>query len=270
MSSDQFVEELPTQAVPPRSRAKRLVLQIEVRSRAPSREADPVQVAFNKRRLMIGFAVAVENCSAATLLGLPRIGSMLNAVHAARQAVLQGEILRMLGERRSEEASRGIQRAGSSKGSACLCGLLGSLDGFGLGGSVLTPHGHLALIEDRDAPALEPELAQRLQMPSRGDRGTVFCNSAPMSRSRASRCLLVLERIGAHYVTALSLCRRTEPRQQNADPSPRKRNWLGWRSPRLDDWGGVPDGNVLQSLWQELDSAFRLELLESQCGVQIS
>ena len=28
---------------------------------------------------------------------------------------------------------------------------------------VLTPHGHLTLIEDRDASALEPELAQRLQ-----------------------------------------------------------------------------------------------------------
>src|ERR1035437_204745 len=28
---------------------------------------------------------------------------------------------------------------------------------------VLTPHGPLTLIEDRDAPALEPELAQRLQ-----------------------------------------------------------------------------------------------------------
>src|ERR1019366_7453896 len=28
---------------------------------------------------------------------------------------------------------------------------------------VLTPHGHLTLIEDRDALALEPELAQRLQ-----------------------------------------------------------------------------------------------------------
>ena len=63
------------------------------------------------------FAVAVESCCAGrNFSACRRICSRLHAVHAACQAVLQGEILRMLGMPRSAEAIERIQSSGLSTG----------------------------------------------------------------------------------------------------------------------------------------------------------
>jgi len=98
---------------------------------------------------------------------------------------------------------------------------------------VLTPHGHLILSEDRDASALEPELARRLQNAfARGSGHGLLQLGASEVGVALPPVLSYWREFGARYVTAL--CTRS----------------------------------VLQSLWQELHIAFGLELSKSSCGVQ--
>jgi SNF2-related domain/SNF2 Helicase protein/Helicase conserved C-terminal domain len=136
---------------------------------------------------------------------------------------------------------------------------------------VLTPHGHLTLIDDREAPLLEPELAQRLR--DAFARGT----GHGLLQLGASEVGVVVPPIfsywrefGARYVTAL--CTLTDAGAVSTEthippPPDAELAWLALAAPPMTG-AEYLTAAVLQSLWQELDSAFGRELSESKCGIQ--
>ncbi|MGB6260683.1 MAG: DEAD/DEAH box helicase [Candidatus Sulfotelmatobacter sp.] len=136
---------------------------------------------------------------------------------------------------------------------------------------VLTPHGHLTLIEDRDASALEPELAQRLQDAFAGGAGHGLLQLGASEVGVALPAVFSYWReFAARYVTAL--CTLPEAVSQPTKihiPSPPDAElaWLALAAPPMTG-ADYLTATALQSLWQELDSAFGLELSASKCGVQ--
>src|ERR1700729_1140200 len=137
---------------------------------------------------------------------------------------------------------------------------------------VLTPHGHLILSEDRDASALEPELARRLQNAfARGSgHGLLQLGASELGVALPSAFSYWRE-FGARYVTALCTRADSEARSTTThNPSPPDDAELAWLSLAAPPMTGAEylTASVLQSLWQELHIAFGLELSESNCGVQ--
>jgi superfamily II DNA or RNA helicase len=136
---------------------------------------------------------------------------------------------------------------------------------------VLTPHGHLILREDRDASVLEPELARRLQNAfARGSGHGLFQLGASEVGVALSPVFSYWREFGARYVTAL--CTRPDGETRftiTHSPSPpdAELTWLALAAPPMTG-AEYLTATVLQSLWQELDIAFGLELSESKCGVQ--
>ncbi|MGA7547157.1 MAG: DEAD/DEAH box helicase [Candidatus Sulfotelmatobacter sp.] len=136
---------------------------------------------------------------------------------------------------------------------------------------VLTPHGHLTLIEDRDASALEPELAQRLQDAFvRGSGHGLLQLGASEVGVALSPVFSYWREFGARYVTAICTLPEGGARSiKRHIPSPPDAElaWLALAAPPMTGAEYLTT-TVLQCLWQELDSAFGLELSESKCGVQ--
>src|SRR5580704_9539125 len=135
---------------------------------------------------------------------------------------------------------------------------------------VLTPHGHLILREDRDASVLEPELARRLQNAfARGSGHGLFQLGASEVGVALSPVFSYWREFGARYVTALCTRPDGETRFTTHSPSPPEAE-LAWLALAVPPMTGAEylTASVLQSLWQELDIAFGLELSESKCGVQ--
>ena len=136
---------------------------------------------------------------------------------------------------------------------------------------VLTPHGHLILSEDRDASALEPELARRLQNAfARGSGHGLLQLGASEVGVELPPVLSYWREFGARYVTAL--CTRPDGETgstitHNPSPPDAELAWLALAAPPMTG-AEYLTASVLQSLWQDLDSAFGLELSESKCGVQ--
>ena len=136
---------------------------------------------------------------------------------------------------------------------------------------VLTPHGHLILSEDRDASALEPELARRLQDAfARGSGHGLLQLGASEVGVALPPVLSYWREFGARYVTAL--CTRPDGETDSTTmhtPSPPDAElaWLALAAPPMNG-AEYLTASVLQSLWQDLDSALGLELSESKCGVQ--
>ncbi|MGA7927905.1 MAG: hypothetical protein WCA20_18195 [Candidatus Sulfotelmatobacter sp.] len=136
---------------------------------------------------------------------------------------------------------------------------------------VLTPHGHLSLIEDRDVPALEPELAQRLLNAfARGSGHGLLQLGASEVGVPLPPVLSYWREFSARYVTAL--CTLTDAGARSTEthpPSPPDAElaWLALAAPPMTG-AEYLTARVLESLWQELDGAFGLELSESKCGVQ--
>jgi hypothetical protein len=89
---------------------------------------------------------------------------------------------------------------------------------------VLTPHGHLTLIDDRDGPALEPELAQRLQVAfARGSGHGLLQLGASEVGVPLPPVFSYWREFGARYVTAL--CTLTDAGGRSTEthpPSPRR------------------------------------------------
>src|SRR2546427_3901404 len=87
---------------------------------------------------------------------------------------------------------------------------------------VLTPHGHLILSEDRDASALEPELARRLQNAfARGSGHALLQLGASEVGTALPPVFSYWREFGARYVTAL--CTRFDaqaPHSKVHVPSP--------------------------------------------------
>ncbi|MGA7359250.1 MAG: DEAD/DEAH box helicase [Candidatus Sulfotelmatobacter sp.] len=136
---------------------------------------------------------------------------------------------------------------------------------------VLTPHGHLTLIEDRDASALEPELAQRLQDAFvRGSGHGLLQLGASEVGVALPPVFSYWREFGARYVTAICTLPEGGARSiKRHIPSPPDAElaWLALAAPPMTG-AEYLTASVLQGLWQELDSAFGLELSESKCGVQ--
>jgi non-specific serine/threonine protein kinase len=136
---------------------------------------------------------------------------------------------------------------------------------------VLTPHGHLTLIEDRDASALEPELAQRLQDAFvRGSGHGLLQLGASEVGVALPPVFSYWREFGARYVTAVCTLPEGGARSiKRHIPSPPDAElaWLALAAPPMTG-AEYLTASVLQGLWQELDSAFGLELSESKCGVQ--
>jgi superfamily II DNA or RNA helicase len=135
----------------------------------------------------------------------------------------------------------------------------------------LTPHGHLTLAEDRDAPALDPELAQRLRDAfTRGSGHGLLRLGAGEVGTAIPSVFSYWREFGARYVTAICTQPDMEPSQLKARvpaPSDAELASLALVAPPMIG-AEYLTATVLHTLWQELDSAFQCELSESKCGVQ--
>jgi non-specific serine/threonine protein kinase len=127
------------------------------------------------------------------------------------------------------------------------------------------------LIEDRDASALEPELAQRLQDAFvRGSGHGLLQLGASEVGVALPPVFSYWREFGARYVTAICTLPEGGARSiKRHIPSPPDAElaWLALAAPPMTGAEYLTT-TVLQCLWQELDSAFGLELSESKCGVQ--
>ena len=135
----------------------------------------------------------------------------------------------------------------------------------------LTPHGHLALVEDPDAPILDPKVADRLAnaFASGAGHGLLQLGAAEAG-APLPPVFSYWREFGARYVTAVCM-------QPDTEAAPRKVHVPAPPSAELDRLAeAVPPmtgaeyltAEVLGALWQELDAAFGVELAESKCGMQ--
>ena len=136
---------------------------------------------------------------------------------------------------------------------------------------ILTPHGRLRLIEEDNAPALDPELAQRLRDAfARGSGHGLLQLGAGEVGTVLPPVFCYWREFGARLVTALCTQPDIEPSRQNAHVLPPHDAELEWSARAAPAMTGAEylTPTVLHALWQELDTAFGLELSESECGVQ--
>ncbi|MGA7928063.1 MAG: DEAD/DEAH box helicase [Candidatus Sulfotelmatobacter sp.] len=119
--------------------------------------------------------------------------------------------------------------------------------------------------------ALEPELAQRLQDAfARGSGHGLLQLGASEVGVPLPPVFSYWREFGSRYVTAL--CTLTDAGARSTEthpPSPPDAElaWLALAAPPMTG-AEYLTATVLQSLWQELDNAFGVELSESKCGVQ--
>src|ERR1700685_4296006 len=121
---------------------------------------------------------------------------------------------------------------------------------------VLTPHGHLTLSEDREASALEPDLARRLQNAfARGSRHGFLQFGAREVGVALPPAFSYRREFGARYVTAL--CTRPDGATRSTiAPNPA---WadaelacLALAAPPMTGADYLM-ASVLQSVWQEME-----------------
>ena len=136
---------------------------------------------------------------------------------------------------------------------------------------ILTPHGRLCLIEEDNAPALDPELAQRLRDAfARGSGYGLLQLGAGEVGTVLPPVFCYWREFAARLVTALCTQPDIEPSRQNTHvppPPDAELEWLALAAPTMTGAEYLTP-TVLHALWQELDTAFGLELSESECGVQ--
>ncbi|MDP1717297.1 MAG: SNF2 helicase-associated domain-containing protein, partial [Burkholderiales bacterium] len=139
---------------------------------------------------------------------------------------------------------------------------------------ILTPHGHLLLAPDEDAPVLAEALQRRLtQSFARGTGHALLQLGASEVGTALPPALGYWRDFGARYVTAL--CAAPEPAESGdgarnahiAAPPPEELEALAADAPPMT---GVEylTAPVLRALWQELDAAFRVELTQSRQSLQ--
>jgi superfamily II DNA or RNA helicase len=134
---------------------------------------------------------------------------------------------------------------------------------------VLTPHGHLTLATEADAPPLDPEVAQRLSDAfGRGAGHGLLQLGAAEAGKALPPALTYWREFGALYVTAL--CTHPDPEQRKIRvpvPADLELNRLVFGAPLMTG-AEYLTAEVLRGLWLELDAAFGVELFESKEGVQ--
>jgi hypothetical protein len=135
----------------------------------------------------------------------------------------------------------------------------------------LTPHGHLTLTEGSDAPALDPELAERLRDAfARGSGHGLLQLGAGEVGTVIPPVLSYWREFAARYVTAVCTQPDLEASQLEphiAAPSDAELDSLALGAPPMIG-AEYLTATVLHALWQELDGAFRRELSELKSGVQ--
>jgi non-specific serine/threonine protein kinase len=136
---------------------------------------------------------------------------------------------------------------------------------------VLTPRGHLSLVEESGALLLDLDLARRLRDAfARGPGHGLLQLGATEVGTTLPAVFSYWREFGARYVTALCTQPDTEASQQNLrvpPPPDTELDRLALGAPAMTgaEYLRAP---VLQALWQEVDVAFRVELSESKCGIQ--
>jgi non-specific serine/threonine protein kinase len=135
----------------------------------------------------------------------------------------------------------------------------------------LTPHGHLALIPDEDAPLLDSELRERLlQAFNRGSGHGLLSLGADEAGTVLPPVFAYWREFGVRYVTALCTQRNGESPRQKAHVAlvpDDELERMALAAPPMSG-GEYLTTPALRSLWQELDGAFAVELSESNCDIQ--
>jgi non-specific serine/threonine protein kinase len=188
-----------------------------------------------------------------------------------------------------EKTTRSLdaEAASFSPGWACMlspCHVSGSLRNFGIEPAnlnlpmdaaspalALTPHGHLVLAQEPEAPNLDSALAERLRRAfERGPGHGLLWLGAAEAGTALPPVFSYWREFGARFVTALCTLPEIEAqREQVRVPCPpdEELDWMVLGAPPMVG-AEYLTAAVLGALWQELDAALEAELAESRRGVQ--
>src|SRR5947209_3453994 len=136
---------------------------------------------------------------------------------------------------------------------------------------VLTPHGHLSLIEEKGSQVLDFDLSRRLHEAfTRGAGHGLLQLGAGEAGTALPPAFAYWREFSARYVTALCTQPDTETLREklHVPPPPEAELQELVLSAPVMTGAEYLTPEILHALWQELDVAFRLELAESKCGVQ--
>jgi superfamily II DNA or RNA helicase len=135
----------------------------------------------------------------------------------------------------------------------------------------LTPHGHLSLVQESDAPGLDAALAGRLREAfKRGPGHGLLWLGAAEAGTPLPPVFSYWREFSARYVTGLCMQPGVETHQEKVRvprPSAEELEWIALGAPPMAG-AEYLTAVLLGALWQELDAALQVELAESQCGVQ--
>jgi hypothetical protein len=135
----------------------------------------------------------------------------------------------------------------------------------------LTPHGRLVIVSDSGAQRLDTGLMERLQQAfARGSGHGLLLLGVDGAGTALPPVFTWWREFGARYVTALCTGWEGDAAQHKfrlAAPPMQELEEIALSAPPLTGAEYLTSA-VLHSLWQELDTAFRVELSESECSVQ--
>jgi hypothetical protein len=136
---------------------------------------------------------------------------------------------------------------------------------------ILTPHGHLHLVEVADAPYIDPKIAARLQNAfARGTGHGLLQLGADEAGTSLPPIFSFWREFGARYVIAI--CTQPDsaaPKQKLNVPTPAtgELDRLVSAAPLMTG-AEYLTAEVLDTFWQELNTAFGIEWAESKCELQ--
>jgi len=136
---------------------------------------------------------------------------------------------------------------------------------------VLTPRGHLALVVEADAPALNADVAQRLGSAfNRGSGHGLLQLGAGEAGVELPPVFSYWRDLGIRYVTTLCALPQAETDRRKIQVPPPTDAELDWMALAAPPMTGAEylTAAVLGALWGEIDAAFSIEMAESKCGVQ--
>ncbi|MCC6747132.1 MAG: DEAD/DEAH box helicase [Deltaproteobacteria bacterium] len=132
----------------------------------------------------------------------------------------------------------------------------------------LTPHGRLGIVEQEDAPALEPGLGARLRKAfARGSGHGLLRLGAGEVGQALPPVFGYWRELGSRFVTALCTRADGEGRDRELPPPPEDLDELAAAAPLMPG-AEYLTVEVLRALWAELGEAFAVELAEA--GVSLS
>ena len=135
----------------------------------------------------------------------------------------------------------------------------------------LTPHGRLTLGPVAEGPALDPGLARRLQDAfARGSGHGLLQLGAGEVGTALPAVFSYWRELATRYVTALcalSDAATDRPRAHVPTPPPGEMEPLAMAAPPMTG-AEYLTGDILHTLWQEMDTAFAIELSESGSSIQ--